>query len=125
MNKPTFQPRAGAGTAFQIDKMKERSMDRKEQIKKLILEEGNLPAALALAGPDVTEAIRRALKIHEDADDEGGTGEGQCSLDFGEIVRSAETMTKGQVEFLILIAGLLKGIFSMPYTSNPLDFISM
>lgn len=126
-DKPVFQPREGAGAAINLTKMREALMSKKEQIKKMICEEGDLKGALALAGSDVEEAIRRAIKIADDADDEGRSSSGGagCSIDFGEIARAAEKMTNEQIDMLILIAGLLKGIFSMPVTTDSLDFISM
>lgn len=127
MNKPVFKPAAGAGTAFKVKKMRESLMDKKDEIKRLIMEDGNLKAALALAGEDVEIAIRRAIKVQEDADDEGRSSGGgcACSIDFGEIVTAAQKMTQEQVNMMIMIAALLKGIFDMPCTTDSLDFISM
>lgn len=127
MNKPAFKPAAGAGTAFKVDKMRDALFEKKNEIKRLILGDGNLKAALALAGEDVEIAIRRAIKIREEeADDEGRSGGGMnASIDFGEIVTAAEHMTQEQINMTIMIAALLKGIFSMPVTTDSLNFLSM
>lgn len=126
--KPVFTPSKGAGAAFKIDKMRDALFDKKNEIKRLILEDGNLKAALALAGEDVEIAIRRAIKIHdEDADDEGRSSGGGCafSIDFGEIVTAAQKMTQEQVNMVVMIAALLKGVFDAPITTDSLDFNSM
>lgn len=128
MEKPVFTPAKGSGAKFDINKFRREYRDQKAEITRLICEEGDIHAAFKLAGQEVEDAIRRSIRIAEEEAEEGasgGRGSGM-TIDFDEIIKSADRMTQSQMYALIVIAGLLKGILSTKLSDDDsLNFLSM
>lgn len=94
------------------------------QIRRAILENGDLQEAYAIAGEEAEAAIRKAIKKREDEEGSSGSSACQFSIDFSEINRHADKLTRDQLAMVVCIAGLLHGIFKTHQPSDSLTFLT-
>jgi len=79
------------------------------KIMRDIRQKAEIDAAIKAADDDVIIALKRALRMRGD---DTQSGLYPCYIDFSDIAREGQKMTRQQVQALLALASLFKGIFT-------------